>query len=61
MVIEFYMEAAPKGKDIVFYWVLSHVGIPSNESADNTAKAALNLDGVHVKVPHTDFRSSVNR
>ena len=47
MVIEHYMEAASKGKDIVFCWVPSHVGISGNESADSTAKAALDLEGVH--------------
>ena len=61
MVIEFYMEAASKGKDIVFCWVPSHVGISGNESADSTAKAALDLEGVHAKVPHTDFRGSIKQ
>ena len=37
------------------------MGISGNESADSTAKAALDLDGVHAKVPHTDLRSSIKQ
>ena len=61
MVIEFNREAASKGKDIVFCWVPSRVGISGNESADSTAKAALDLEGVHAKVPHADFQSSIKQ
>jgi len=58
-VIQLYMMATSQGKDIVFCWVPSHVGILGNETADFAAKSALNLEVSHMQVPYTDFKACI--
>ena len=46
-------------KHVVFAWVPSHVGIPGNEKADQTAKAALNEPVSDIRIPYTDLGARV--
>ena len=48
-------------KDIIFYWVPSHVGIRCNEKADSAAKSALDLPSVKVGVSYTDFKYLISQ
>ena len=48
-------------KDIIFCWVLSHVGIKGNEKADSSAKSALDLPHAQVGVPYTDFKHLISQ
>lgn len=33
-----------KNKEIILYWILSHIGIQGNEKSDKAAKKSLNID-----------------
>ena len=46
--------------DIVFCWLLSHVGISGNEKVDKAAKDALSLEVLPFNVPFSDFKSLIN-
>ena len=43
-VLEKYNQLKSRGKDIVFCWIPSHIGIKGNEEADEAAKEALSLN-----------------
>ena len=47
------------GKEIVFLWVPSHVGIHGNTIVDRVAKGALDNDVEHCRLPYTDFRPAI--
>ena len=49
------------GKEIVFLWVPSHVGIHGNSVVDRIAKEALNEPLSNSKVPFTDFKPSIRK
>ena len=49
------------GKTIVFCWIPSHIGIQGNEEADRYAKAALDAEMSHFKVPFSDFKQSITQ
>ena len=59
-VIEKHHELS-KTKENLFCWLRSHVGIKGNEAADVKAKASLDLEISHFKLPCTDFKSFINR
>ena len=48
-------------KDIIFGWLLSHIGISGNENADSAAKSALDLPHVKVGVSYTYFKQHINQ
>jgi len=48
------------GKQLVFIWLPSHVGIAGNSAVDAAAKAALNLPESTVVVPYSDFYPVIN-
>ena len=43
-------------KKFVLAWVPSHIGIKTNEKADEFAKQVLNFNVLDLKVPYTDFK-----
>ena len=43
-VLEKYNQLLSRGKDIIFCWIPSHVGIKGNKEADEDAKQALSLN-----------------
>ena len=48
-------------KDIIFGWVLSHIGIRGNEKADFAATSALDLPHTKVGVLYNDFKHCISR
>jgi ribonuclease HI len=55
-IVSKYSSLSSQGKDIIFCWLPSHVGISGNEKADSAAKAALGLPISDLKFPHSDFK-----
>ena len=47
-------------KEFVFCWIPGHIGIKGNEKADANAKSALTLPISNVRVPYTDFKSTIS-
>ena len=50
-ILFLYSKLTKLGTNILFEWVPSHVGIVGNESADKTAKQALNSSNVYCQIP----------
>ena len=48
-------------KDIMFCWVLSHIGISGNEKAVSIVKSALDMHRVKDGIPNTDFKHHINQ
>ena len=44
------------GKEVVFLWIPSHVGIHGNTTVDQEAKDALNDPITNCQIPYTDFK-----
>jgi ribonuclease HI len=59
-IIERCHSLLTRGKNIVFAWCPSHVGIKGNEIVDKLAKQALNHAVSERKIPHTDLRPRIN-
>ena len=49
-----------KHKDIVFFWVPSHIGIHGNEWDDVLAEAALYKTKQFYYIPYTDFKYNIS-
>ena len=60
-LLERYEDVSHAGKEIVFCWIRSHVGISGNETADKAAKEALNDDPSPFLVPASDFLPNVSK
>ena len=61
-IFERYYRLRSKGKDVIFTWVPSHVGIKGNEKVDHLAREALDRNiSFLVKIPHTDIKVEVNK
>ena len=58
-VMQMLSTATNSGKDVLFCWVPSHVGVSGNEAADSLAKAALKCDPSDMQIPYTDFKTLV--
>ena len=43
-VLKKYNHLKPRGKDIIFFWISSHVGIKGSKESDGAAKEALSLN-----------------
>ena len=48
-------------KQIIFCWLLSHVGIRGNEKANKAAKSALSLQSSNLKLPYANFKPAINK
>ena len=48
-------------KDIICYWVPSHIGFRGNEKEDSAAKSALDLLCTKVGVPYNDFKHCISQ
>ena len=60
-IIELYKALTTIGKEIIFLWVPSHVGIHGNTVVDQLAKDALADPYVKCSVPYTDFRPKIKK
>ena len=54
------MELTRGWKELVFIWVLGHVGIRGNSAANSAAKDALDGDISDVLIPFSDLQPRVN-
>ena len=57
---ELYSNLIRDGREIVFVWVLGHVGISGNLAADSAAKDALDGDVSAEYIPFSDFKPRLN-
>lgn len=48
-----------RGKNIIFFWLPSHVGIAGNTRADKAAKDAGTQQPCNLMVPHSDFKHMI--
>ena len=53
---DLYSNLIRNGREIVFVWVLGHVGISGNSAADSAARDALDDDVSAEYIPFFDFR-----
>ena len=60
-ILELYMNLTKYGKDIVFIWVLGHVGVSGNSAADFAAKDTLVGDISVEFIPFSDLKSRANK
>ena len=60
-ILELYMKMTRDGREIVFVWVPSHVGIRGNLAADSAAKDALVGDISVELIPFSDLKSRTNK
>ena len=49
-----------RGKDIIYCWIPSHIGIEVNEEADKAAKVALSLNEAPKQVLTSDLGNEIN-
>ena len=54
------MVECSRGKDIVFCWIPSHIGIKGNEEADEAAKEALSLNEASKTIVASDLGNKIN-
>ena len=59
-VLEKYNQLISRGKDIIFCWIPSHVGIKGNEEADEAAKEALSLNEASKTIVASDLGNKLN-
>ena len=59
-VLEKYNQLKSRGKDSVFCWILSLVGIKGNEEADEAVKEALLLNEASKTIVASDFGNKIN-
>ena len=48
-------------KEIIMYWIASHIGVRGNERADSAAKSALDLSPDNTTIPYTHLKPQINR
>ena len=60
-ILELYTEMTRDGREIVFIWVPSHVGIRGNLGADSAAKDALDGDISVELIPFSDLKSHTSK
>ena len=60
-ILELYTEMTREGREIVFIWVPSHVGIRGNSAADSAAKDALDGDISVELIPFSDLKPRTNK
>ena len=60
-IFKLYTEMTREGREIVFIWVPSHVGIRGNLAADSAAKVALDGDISVELIPFSDLKSRTNK
>jgi ribonuclease HI len=58
-VLEKHHTLNTKGKQIIFCWLPSHIGIAGNSKADEAAKATLQLPTAAGKIPYTDLKPRI--
>ena len=58
-ILERCHELIDSGKNVVFAWCPSHVGIKGNERADKLAKEALGHNVFATKIPYTDLKPRI--
>ena len=56
-----YTKMTREGREIVFIWVPSHVGIRGNSAADSAAKDALDGDISVELIPFSDLKPRTNK
>jgi hypothetical protein len=58
-ILESHTLITNSGKNIVFCWLPSHVGISGNEAADRAAKAALDSANYVAQIPAMDWKPNI--
>ena len=48
-------------KEIVLYWIPSHIGIQGNETVDKQAKTSLSLEPTSFRILFSNFKPSINK